>query len=390
MATLGSRSLFHTGNAVKLAAEDARAQLERTRQQLGPGAETPIADVFKKKYGMRAGSVTGVGNSSAYTPRTRTARATTPRRSGWSAATRVDVEVDTETGRVKVTRLVNVADVGTPIHPRIVENAALGRRDHAARLHRCSRRCWLTRRGSCVNASLAEYKIPGLLDLAGRDRVTRRRRRAAAPALTARRASARRPPSAVARRSPQIGLHDAIAAAHTELPLNRSPPCTRRVQRKLRRAIQFTLHGERVEAQVAPHRDRSWKVLRARIRHSTARARAVGRGCAAACTVIVDGRRRSGCLYLATLAEGAQGETVERAAPRSTSSRHSCERSAFQCGFCSPGFVLMNAPAYWPRIPTASETRSATLPLCGENLLPAGRVPRDHRGGRSSREKKAA
>src|SRR5207248_10348822 len=33
-------------------------------------------------------------------------------------ATGVEVEVDTETGRVKVTRLVNVADVGTPIKDR--------------------------------------------------------------------------------------------------------------------------------------------------------------------------------------------------------------------------------------------------------------------------------
>jgi CO/xanthine dehydrogenase Mo-binding subunit len=62
MATLGSRSLFHTGNAVKLAAEDARAQLVRLRNELGLPADCPVADVFRKKYGMRAGSVVGVGN----------------------------------------------------------------------------------------------------------------------------------------------------------------------------------------------------------------------------------------------------------------------------------------------------------------------------------------
>src|SRR5207237_3810428 len=69
MATPGSRSLFHSGNAVKLAAEDARAQLERLKKELGLAPDTPVADVFRKKYGMRAGSVTGVGNFiPPYTP----------------------------------------------------------------------------------------------------------------------------------------------------------------------------------------------------------------------------------------------------------------------------------------------------------------------------------
>ena len=40
--------------------------------------------------------------------------------------TGVEVEVDTETGRVRVTRLVNVADVGTPINPKIVETQLSG------------------------------------------------------------------------------------------------------------------------------------------------------------------------------------------------------------------------------------------------------------------------
>src|SRR5438067_3898647 len=62
MATLGSRSLFHSGNAVKLAAEDAKRQLDALRKELGLPADCPVADVFKKKYGMRAGSVMGAGN----------------------------------------------------------------------------------------------------------------------------------------------------------------------------------------------------------------------------------------------------------------------------------------------------------------------------------------
>src|SRR5689334_2399152 len=62
MATLGSRSLFHSGNAVKLAAEDAKRQLDQLRTDLKLPADCAIADVFRKKYGMRAGSVMGAGN----------------------------------------------------------------------------------------------------------------------------------------------------------------------------------------------------------------------------------------------------------------------------------------------------------------------------------------
>jgi len=37
-----------------------------------------------------------------------------------------EVEVDIETGHVRVLRLVNVADAGTPINPRIVETQLTG------------------------------------------------------------------------------------------------------------------------------------------------------------------------------------------------------------------------------------------------------------------------
>src|SRR5687768_6396244 len=54
MATLGSRSLFHSGNAVKLAAEEALKKLRELKAELGLPADAAIADVFRKKYGMRA------------------------------------------------------------------------------------------------------------------------------------------------------------------------------------------------------------------------------------------------------------------------------------------------------------------------------------------------
>ncbi len=165
MATLGSRSLFHMGNAVKLAAEDAKKKLDQLRGELGLPADAEIADIFKKKYGMQAGNVVGTGS---YIPTYKspdenglTDNATPFWMVGGSG---VELEVDTETGRVRVTRLVNVADVGTPINPRIVETQLSGASimQLGFTLHE---KMLFDADGQLRNASLAEYKIPGLLDI---------------------------------------------------------------------------------------------------------------------------------------------------------------------------------------------------------------------------------
>jgi CO/xanthine dehydrogenase Mo-binding subunit len=77
-----------------------------------------------------------------------------------------EVEVDTETGGVRVLRLVNVADAGTPINPRIVETQLTG----AAIMQlgfTLSEEMVFTG-GQLRNPSLADYKIPGIRDLPGR------------------------------------------------------------------------------------------------------------------------------------------------------------------------------------------------------------------------------
>jgi CO/xanthine dehydrogenase Mo-binding subunit len=165
MATLGSRSLFHMGNAVRLAAEDAVQKLAALRKELELPADCPVPDIFKKKYGMQAGNVTGTGS---YIPSYKS-----PDQNGltdnatpfWMVgASGVEVEVDTQTGRVTITRLVNVADVGTPINPKIVETQLAG----AAIMQlgfTMQEKMHFDEAGQLRNASLAEYKIPGFLDL---------------------------------------------------------------------------------------------------------------------------------------------------------------------------------------------------------------------------------
>jgi CO/xanthine dehydrogenase Mo-binding subunit len=165
MATLGSRSLFHSGNAVKLAAQDALNKLNELKAELKLPADTAIADVFRKKYGMRAGSVTGAGNFiPPYTPPDENGQTDNATPFWMVGASGVEVEVDTETGRVRVTRLVNVADVGTPINPRIVETQLSG----AAIMQlgfTLFEKMLFDAQGQLRNASLAEYKIPGFLDI---------------------------------------------------------------------------------------------------------------------------------------------------------------------------------------------------------------------------------
>jgi carbon-monoxide dehydrogenase small subunit len=106
----------------------------------------------------------------------------------------------------------------------------------------------------------------------------------------------------------------------------------------MRRGIQFTLNGQRVEAQVAPHetlvealRDLGFYGAR----------ESCGQGLCGCCTVLVNGTAVSGCLYLAALAEGAKVETVEQGGELDAVQEAFIERAAFQCGFCTPGFVLM-------------------------------------------------
>ncbi len=108
----------------------------------------------------------------------------------------------------------------------------------------------------------------------------------------------------------------------------------------MRREIRFRLNGENVSAQVAPH-ETLVEVLRESFGLFGARE-SCAQGLCGCCTAIVDGTAVSGCLYLALLCEGAEVRTVEEGGGRLDAVQQAfIERSAFQCGFCTPGFVLM-------------------------------------------------
>ena len=165
MATLGSRSTYHMGNAVRRAAEDARDKVVAMAREVGLPDDSRIEDVFKKRYGMKAGTIVGTGQFvPSYAPTDHHTGQSPDVTPNWMiGATGAEIEVDTETGQIHVTRLVNVVDAGTPLNPRAVETQIFG-----GALMQLGFTLFEEMQfdgGQVTNASLADYKIPGMLDV---------------------------------------------------------------------------------------------------------------------------------------------------------------------------------------------------------------------------------
>jgi CO/xanthine dehydrogenase Mo-binding subunit len=167
MATLGSRSTFHMGNAVKAAATHARDQLDEMARSLGlkEGHNHMPRDLFKMKYGMQAGTVVGVGTfiPSYKSPDLATGLSENVTPFWMVGGTGVEVEVDTETGHVRVTRMINAADMGKPLNPAIVETQLSGAA--IMQLGFTLSEIMELDGGQVTNASFADYKIPGFHDI---------------------------------------------------------------------------------------------------------------------------------------------------------------------------------------------------------------------------------
>ncbi len=182
MATLGSRSTYHMGNAVRHAAEDARAQLLRiaaTALQTDidelecqdgavmtrSGGRMTFREVMVARFAMQAGNIIGVGSFIPPYEKpdhdTGQSRQITP---FWMlGGAGAEIEVDTETGRIRVTKLVNVGDAGSAINPDIVERQLIGAGTMQFGFTIFEE--MIINEGQVVNASFADYKIPGMLDL---------------------------------------------------------------------------------------------------------------------------------------------------------------------------------------------------------------------------------
>ncbi len=108
------------------------------------------------------------------------------------------------------------------------------------------------------------------------------------------------------------------------------------------RTIRFTLNGAHVSADVRAY-ETLVDVLFDRFDLKGARE-SCGQGLCGCCTVYVNSLPVSGCLYPAAFADGAQVETVEglvKDAALDPVQEAFIEAGAFQCGFCTPGFIMM-------------------------------------------------
>jgi CO/xanthine dehydrogenase Mo-binding subunit len=167
MGTLGSRSTFHMGHAVRRAAEEARDKLRALAKEVGEpeGSNIPVPALFQKRYGMQAGNIVGTGvfkpDYVSPDPNDGQSPKVTP---FWLiAGGGAEVEVDTETGHVKILKLVNVIDCGRAINPKSVQTQISG----AALMHvgfTMFEKMHIDG-GQVTNASLADYKIPGFHDV---------------------------------------------------------------------------------------------------------------------------------------------------------------------------------------------------------------------------------
>jgi aerobic carbon-monoxide dehydrogenase small subunit len=106
--------------------------------------------------------------------------------------------------------------------------------------------------------------------------------------------------------------------------------------------IRFTLNGRPVTAEVKPHHN-AVEMLQTQFALFGARE-SCGQGLCGCCTVLVDGKPVSGCLYLAAFLDGTDVVTIEHLTESGALDpvqQAFIECGAFQCGYCTPGFILM-------------------------------------------------
>lgn len=130
--------------------------------------------------------------------------------------------------------------------------------------------------------------------------------------------------------------------------------------------VVLEVNGRRHELDVEPRRLLA-DVLRDELR-LTGTTISCGHGVCGSCTVLVDGEARRSCLTLAVQVDGTSVETVEGLAEASDGSLHPLQKAfrehhALQCGYCTPGFLMLlkGALAEDPDLDADEEKLTATL-----------------------------
>jgi aerobic-type carbon monoxide dehydrogenase small subunit (CoxS/CutS family) len=106
-------------------------------------------------------------------------------------------------------------------------------------------------------------------------------------------------------------------------------------------AVRLNVNGLEREVSAAPQHT-LLDVLRREFELLSVRE-GCGIGMCGACTVLVEGKPLSSCLLLAALASGKEIQTLEALADAETLhpiQQAFVDQTAFQCSYCTPGFIL--------------------------------------------------
>ncbi|MBI3097256.1 MAG: molybdopterin-dependent oxidoreductase [Planctomycetes bacterium] len=159
-----SRTTFIAGNAVRAAAKDAKRQIEAARTALGLPPDTPYDKVVRSEHFRDQGSLV-IGRAYFDPPN---AMVDAENKGNVSAAYvfgahAAEVEVDVETGQVRVLRVVAAHDVGRAINPMYVEGQIEGGVMQGigyALLEEV-----ILREGGMSNPNFLDYRMPGPQDM---------------------------------------------------------------------------------------------------------------------------------------------------------------------------------------------------------------------------------
>ncbi|MEE2840560.1 MAG: molybdopterin cofactor-binding domain-containing protein [Acidobacteriota bacterium] len=184
--TAGSRSTYHMGNAVRLASNKIKTQLlsvaaktlkakpedlvARDGRIFVTGCEEKgmtMGDVFLAKFGSLGTTITGeaIYQPSAVPTDPETGQSEKCTEYWFPSASAAEVEVDLETGQIKVVKFISVGDTGTAVNPKHCRQQLLG--SALTHLGLTLFEEMVFKEGQLLNGSLLDYQIPSLKDLPG-------------------------------------------------------------------------------------------------------------------------------------------------------------------------------------------------------------------------------
>src|SRR6185503_8940002 len=182
--TAGSRSTYHMGNAVRMAAGKIKTELcqvvasklelhaddliARNGRIVVRGNEDrgmAIGEIFLAKFGSLGTTLAAeaVCQPTAAHMDPETGQSEKCTEYWFPSATSTEVEVDTETGHIKILQFYSVGDTGTAINPRHCEQQLLG--SAITHLGLTLFEEMIFEDGQLVNGSLLDYQVASIKDL---------------------------------------------------------------------------------------------------------------------------------------------------------------------------------------------------------------------------------